>query len=69
MPIYVYKIRKQKKLSLRQLAKLSGVSLAQISKIERGLSDPTFSVMCKIAIALKVPYQEVFVCDDSSKNE
>jgi transcriptional regulator with XRE-family HTH domain len=59
--IYLKQIREEKKMPLRQLARLSGVSIAQLSKIERGLSDPTFTVMCEIAHALRTPCHKVFV--------
>ena len=63
MLIYLKEIRKAKRLSVVRLAELSGISKSQISRIERGESDPTFSVMCKLARALQTPYHKIFVCD------
>jgi transcriptional regulator with XRE-family HTH domain len=42
-------------LSLRQLADLANVSNAYLSQIERGLHEPSISVLGAIAAALDVP--------------
>lgn len=47
-------IRKQNKLSLRQLAKGCGLSCNAISLVERGQVAPTVETLCKIAGALGV---------------
>lgn len=44
--------RKAKKLTQKQLAKLTGLSQGKISKIESGEANPTLKVMAKIATAL-----------------
>jgi len=62
VPIVLREVRINKKMSLRALSRKSGVSVSQISRIERGESDPTFSVMCSLSYALKVPYYEIFLC-------
>lgn len=51
----VRKLRKQRALSLENLAKLSHVSRAMLSQIELGRSTPTIAVLWKIAGALEVP--------------
>ncbi|MBP2150984.1 XRE family transcriptional regulator [Xanthobacter autotrophicus DSM 597] len=48
------RMRQEARLTLDQLATLSGVSRAMISKIERGVSVPTATVLGKLAGALKV---------------
>jgi transcriptional regulator with XRE-family HTH domain len=48
------RMRQDAKLTSDQLAALSGVSRAMISKIERGVSEPTATVLGKLAAALKV---------------
>jgi len=59
----LYKIRKKKNLSLRDLAFKSGVSFSHLSKIENCTIDPTQSIMCKIAKALNLEIQDIFTCD------
>lgn len=48
------RMRQDAKLTSDQLAERSGVSRAMISKIERGVSVPTATVLGKLAAALKV---------------
>ena len=48
------KIRQQKKMSLQELADLSGVSKSMLSKIERYEKNPTLQVAADIANALGV---------------
>jgi len=50
------KIREEKKLSLDKLAELSGVSKSMLGQIERGESNPTISVVWKIANGLKMSF-------------
>lgn len=52
-------IRKQRKMTLRELSKLAGVTPSQLSMIERGLRNPSLSTLNAIAEALKVD-KEVF---------
>jgi len=49
-------IRENKKLSLDQVAKLTGVSKSMLGQIERGEVNPTISVVWKIANGLKVSF-------------
>lgn len=57
------KIRESKNISLHDLSEKSGISNAQLCRIENNESDPTFATMCQIAKALGKPYYEIFVCD------
>ncbi|WP_062046920.1 helix-turn-helix domain-containing protein [Bacillus sp. JCM 19034] len=52
--------RKFKGLSLEQTSHLTGVSKAMLGQIERGVSNPTVSVLWKIANGLKVSFSEFF---------
>ncbi|CAM3302269.1 MULTISPECIES: helix-turn-helix domain-containing protein [Paenibacillus] len=57
---YIRKLREQKGLSLNQLATKSGVSNAQISRIENGLRDlPRPETIKKLAIGLDAPQAEL----------
>jgi transcriptional regulator with XRE-family HTH domain len=49
-------IRENKKLSLDNLATLTGVSKSMLGQIERGESNPTISTVWKIANGLKISF-------------
>ncbi|MCF6095422.1 helix-turn-helix domain-containing protein [Thermovorax subterraneus] len=56
---YIRKIREKKELSINQLALYSKVSAAHISRIERGLREPSPEILKKISEALRVSYEEL----------
>lgn len=49
-------LRTERDLTLGQLSKISGVSKAMLSDIEKGGSNPTINTIWKIANGLNVPY-------------
>ncbi|UWG95901.1 XRE family transcriptional regulator [Dehalobacter sp. DCM] len=49
-------LRTSRNLSLGQLSKVSGISKAMLSDIEKGNSNPTINTIWKIANGLNVPY-------------
>jgi len=51
------KLRKDRRLSLDQLAAASGVSRAALSQIEGSRTNPTLSLLWKVAVGLGVPFQ------------
>lgn len=53
-------VRKDRGMTLKQLAEKSGVSASQISQIERGQVMPTLSVFWKVCRALEVPLNYFF---------
>lgn len=53
------RFRRQRDLSLDQLAVKSGVSRAALSQIEGARTNPTLSVLWKIAVGLEVPFQDL----------
>ncbi len=56
----VRRIRKAKKLSQDKLAKLAGITLTTLVKIESGANDnPTIKTLKKIANALEVPVNDL----------
>lgn len=55
--------RQNQKLTIRDLARLAGVSISTISRIETGESDPTLSMMCRLCKALHAKLDDVFYCD------
>ncbi|MEO8905674.1 MAG: XRE family transcriptional regulator [Polyangiaceae bacterium] len=59
------RFRKQRNLSLDDLATKSGVSRAALSQIEGTRTNPTLSVLWKVAVGLGVPFHELLgVSDD-----
>lgn len=60
MEILVRAVRKEKKLTIMQLAELSGVSKSHISEIETGKQMPTIDVLCRLADALEVEPAALF---------
>lgn len=53
-------LRKQNRLSLEALAAQVGVTKSYLSKVERGLSDPSISTALKLAHALDVDVSRLF---------
>ena len=63
----VRRIRKARELSQDKLAKLAGITLTTLVKIESGANDnPTIKTLKKIASALEVPVNELLQ-DESEK--
>jgi len=61
------KIRKEKNLSLDELAKLSTISKRMIWNIEKDLNSPTIALLEKICTALKINLKDLFKEDSKSK--
>lgn len=59
MKIYLREIRSKKSISIRNLAKKSGVSKATISNIEGGMVDPKVITISRLCIALRVEINEM----------
>jgi len=53
-------LRKQKGLTLRELAEMCDLSINAISRIERGLNSPTLSSMHRLALSLGVSIADFF---------
>lgn len=56
----IRKKRKSENMTISALAKKAGVSDSYISQLERGLIDPSVSVLRKIAAAMNVPLSSFF---------
>jgi transcriptional regulator with XRE-family HTH domain len=61
------RVRKARDLSLDQLAVKSGVSRAALSQIEGGRTNPTLSVLWKVAVGLGIPFPELLEMPESSQ--
>jgi transcriptional regulator with XRE-family HTH domain len=57
---FIRQQRQLAKLSLRALARLSGVSDSYLSQVERGMSQPSVEVLRAVAEALKLPQATVY---------
>lgn len=51
----IRKVRKEQGLTLKEIAKLTGLSTSYISQIERNTVEPSISALRKIAISLRTP--------------
>jgi transcriptional regulator with XRE-family HTH domain len=60
------RVRKARDLSLDQLALRSGVSRAALSQIEGGRTNPTLSVLWKVAVGLGIPFPELLEMPEGS---
>ena len=57
----IKRLREENKLSMDELAKLSGVSKSMLAQIERGEGNPTISTLWKISNGMKVPFDALTV--------
>ncbi len=53
--------RTKRRISIRKLSKLTGISTSHISRLEAGESVPTIRTLKKIAAALKVPPSALYI--------
>lgn len=60
----IRRIRKAQKLSIDRAAELSEVSKSMWGQIERGLANPTVSVLSRVAQGLHVPLEQLIACHD-----
>ena len=63
---HIRNMRKEKKLTLTDFARITDLSPGYISQIERGLADPSLTSLEKIADALDIP--AMLLLDDKSPN-
>jgi transcriptional regulator with XRE-family HTH domain len=53
-------LREEKRISLRELGRLSGISVNALSQIERGLTSPSVSTLYRLVEGLGVPITAIF---------
>ncbi|GAA4621018.1 helix-turn-helix domain-containing protein [Saccharopolyspora hordei] len=58
---YIRTQRKNAQISLRQLAKLAGVSNPYLSQVERGLRKPSAEILQQIAKGLRISAEALYV--------
>lgn len=59
------KLRKERKLSLDDLAERAGVSKLTLGNIERGETNPTIGVLWKVSKSLSIPLMALFAAENS----
>lgn len=57
---HIRRIRHSRRISLRQLERMSGVSRSEISYIETGQKDARLTTMCLLASALDLKLENLF---------
>ena len=60
LPERLRRLRDERRISLRELARRSGISVNALSLMERGLSSPSVSTLYRLVEALGVPITAVF---------
>jgi transcriptional regulator with XRE-family HTH domain len=56
----VRRLRHERGLTLKQLAERAGLSISQISQVERAESSPSVSSLYRLAVALESRVQDLF---------
>lgn len=64
----IKRVREAKGLSSKEVALSCKMDPSQYSKIERGINDPLYSTIVKIARALKVSVSDLFQAEDIFKD-
>jgi transcriptional regulator with XRE-family HTH domain len=57
---HIRRLRQEKGITMRAFALDMGVEHSQLSKIERGINNPTISTVLAISETLKIPMKELF---------
>ena len=57
----IRRLREERKLSMDELSRLSGVSKSMLSQIERGEGNPTLSTLWKLSNGMGVPFDALTV--------
>jgi len=60
-------LRQERRFSLDQLAEASGVSRAALSQIESARTNPTLTILWKVAVGLGVPFQTLLNTSQGGK--
>ena len=57
-------LRETKSLSQRELAGTSGIDATEISRLEKGKSNPTYETLQRLAEGLGVPCSQIFTLEE-----
>ena len=66
----IHQFRKEKKLTIKEFSNLSGISTALVSQLERGIGNPTLSVLRQLCATLEISMSSLFFeeIDNASRN-
>ncbi|MCI8396302.1 MAG: helix-turn-helix transcriptional regulator [Clostridia bacterium] len=56
----IREVRESKGISLSRLSEMTHISKSHLSNVEREEKEPSFSIMVRIALALKVQIEELY---------
>ena len=56
----INQFRKEKKLTIKEFSDLSGISTALVSQLERGIGNPTLSVLRQVCRTLEISMSSLF---------
>lgn len=56
----IREVRESKGISLSRLSEMTLISKSHLSNVEREEKEPSFSIMVRIALALKVQIEELY---------
>lgn len=56
----IKELRKERKLTIKQLSELSGVSMPTICAIENGKGKPRLPILKKLSVALNYEFNELY---------
>ncbi|MFT3952744.1 MAG: helix-turn-helix transcriptional regulator [Oscillospiraceae bacterium] len=66
--LYITQWRGYKKITLRQLSEMTGITKTRINDIERGAISPKLDDLCLIAEALELNTAQLFTCYTAFKS-
>jgi transcriptional regulator with XRE-family HTH domain len=58
--VHLRKLRESKGFGMREFALIADIEYSQLSKIERGVTNPTISTVISLAEALELSHSELF---------
>lgn len=58
-------LRKNKKMSQGEVADESGIETSEISRLEKGLGNPTYKQMQRLATGLGVPHARIVAVEET----
>ncbi len=62
-------LRTERKLTLEQLARMSGVSKSMLSQIERGRTNPTLAILWTLTQSLEIDISDLLISDQNDMAE
>ncbi|MGO4249449.1 cupin domain-containing protein [Paenarthrobacter sp. RAF54_2] len=67
LPSRIRELRRDRGMTLNQVSQRSGLSVAMLSQVERGLSDPSLESLRRLAETLDVPLFDLFRTEDAEQ--